>query len=72
MFWSSKDGEVKNVRLEPILFDPRPSSKEFKLMFELLKDAEKYFNGGEHKTSNAILQTLKSAIDDHIEKKNEQ
>ncbi len=41
-----------------LVFNPPPMRKHFETMLEMIKDASKYTNAGEHEISDKILSAL--------------
>ena len=57
MFWKRKEKVVKG-RFGPLLIPPIPAKKEFEIMLEILRDAEKYDTGNDIEVRNVLLTTL--------------
>lgn len=68
MFWK-REQIIKNGTLGPLLSIPQPPKKEFELMLELLRDAEKYDCRNEIDIRNNILTNLREYIEKYQNKK---
>ena len=63
MCWKPKNNIDMPIEIK---LPPPPSKKEFRNMFELLKDAEKYDTADEIGISVSILENLVSYAQDYI------
>jgi len=63
MFWHRDRIESRTAKRHVFIAPPPPANKHFKLMLELIKDAEKYDNSGQKDISEAILDLLCKKIE---------
>lgn len=58
-------GKTKKQKITPAagFYLPPPTRKKFRVMYELLKDAEKYDDGGNCKARNGVLHVLVEHIE---------
>ena len=62
MFWK-KEKKVVIGSLGPLLILPIPAKREFNVMLEILRDAEKYDTGNDIEVRNVLLTTLSEHIE---------
>lgn len=53
------------------VFNPPPIKKHFEIMQEMIKDASKYVNAGEHEISDKILSALVEYINKNKSQKSD-
>ena len=66
MFWKRKERIEQTAKGHIFIPPPPPPKKEFEIMLEILRDAEKFDNAGEKDVSNATLKTLCEFIERHV------
>jgi hypothetical protein len=66
----NKNNQTKNGGFVPRIYCEPPVMKPYKVMLELLKDAEKYESKGDIDVGLSILKTLGKYIDNYIAEQN--